>query len=171
MLFSYFSFGCPSRNGVLTSPAFTETINEEIISSHLLPIQSAARPRVGFFLRSEPVKASTKQPRRKNGHPDKSILADIVRRVVEAAQPDKIILFGSAARGEMGPDSDIDLLVIKGGKFNRWHLTTAIYRGLRGKGAAVDVVVVTPDEVERYGDSPYLVIQPALREGKVVYGA
>jgi len=50
-------------------------------------------------------------------------LADIVRRVVEAAQPDKIILFGSAARGEMGPDSDIDLLVIKRGRFNRRRLT------------------------------------------------
>ena len=76
-------------------------------------------------------------------------------------------MFGSAARGEMGPDSDIDLLVIKGGKFNRWRLTTAIYRHLRGKASPVDVVVVTPDEVERYGDSPYLVISPALKEGKV----
>jgi hypothetical protein len=50
-------------------------------------------------------------------------------------------------------------------------LTTAIYRHLRGKDAAVDVVVVAPEEVERYGDSPYVVIYPALREGKVVYGA
>jgi predicted nucleotidyltransferase len=94
-----------------------------------------------------------------------------VRRVVQAARPEKIILFGSAAREEMGPDSDVDLLVIKGGRYDRWRLTTAIYRHLRGKGAPVDVVVVTPEEVEKYGDSPYLVIQPALREGKVVYGA
>ena len=68
----------------------------------------------------------------------------------------------------MGPDSDIDRLVIKAGKFNRWRLTTAIYRHLRGVGASVDVVVVTPDEVEQYGDSPYLVIHPALTEGKVL---
>jgi predicted nucleotidyltransferase len=94
-----------------------------------------------------------------------------VRRIVQAARPDKIILFGSAARGEMGPDSDVDLLVIKHGRFNHWRLTTEIYRHLRGKGAPVDVVVVTPEEVERYRDSRYLVIQPALREGKVVYGA
>jgi len=112
----------------------------------------------------------TKQRRRRKGRPDKHILADVVRRVVEAAHPDKIILFGSAARGEMGPNSDLDLLVIKGGKFNRWRLTTAIYRHLRGKAAPVDVVVATPEEVERYGDSPYLVIHPALKEGKVVYG-
>ena len=105
------------------------------------------------------------------GRLDSKVLRDIVRRVVESAQPEKIILFGSAARGEMGPDSDVDLLVVKGGKFNRWRLTTAIYRHLRGKGAPVDVVVVTPEEVERYADSPYLVIHPALREGKIVYGA
>jgi predicted nucleotidyltransferase len=117
------------------------------------------------------VKRATKPGQRKNGHPDETVLADIVRRVVEAAEPEKIILFGSAARGEMGPNSDIDLLVIKGGKFNRWRLTTAIYRHLRGKGAPVDVVVVTPEEVKLYGDSPYLVIHPALREGKFVYGA
>jgi predicted nucleotidyltransferase len=100
-----------------------------------------------------------------------AVLRDIVRRVVRAARPDKIILFGSAARGEMGPDSDIDLLVIKRGRFNRWRLMTQIYRHLRGKGAPVDVVVVTPEEVEEYGDSPYLVIHSALLEGKVVYGA
>jgi predicted nucleotidyltransferase len=117
------------------------------------------------------MKNSTKRRHRKNGRPDKQILADVVRRIVEAAQPDRIILFGSAARGEMGPSSDLDLLVIKGGKFNRWRLTTAIYRHLRGKGAAVDVVVVTPEEVERYGASPYLVIRAALEEGQVVYGA
>ncbi len=123
------------------------------------------------FVGETRVKGSTKKRRRKNGSPDKEILADVVRRIVEAAAPDKIILFGSAARGEMGPDSDLDLLVIKGGKFNKLRLTTAIYRHLRGKAAPVDVVVVTPEEVERYGNSPYLVIYPALREGKVVYGA
>jgi predicted nucleotidyltransferase len=100
-----------------------------------------------------------------------AVLRDIVQRVVQAARPDKIILFGSAARGDMGPDSDVDLLVVKAGRFNRWRLTAAIYRHLRGKGAPVDVIVVTPEEVERYCDSPYLVIRPALREGKVVYGA
>ncbi len=70
----------------------------------------------------------------------------------------------------MGPDSDLDLLVIKRGKFDRHRVTTAIYRNLPGD-VAVDVVVVTPEEVERYRDTQYLVISPALREGKVVYGA
>jgi predicted nucleotidyltransferase len=106
----------------------------------------------------------------RKGKVDRDVLADIIARVAAACRPEKIVLFGSAARGQMGPDSDVDLLVVKGGKFRRGSVTTAIYRHLRGAGAAVDVVVVTPEEVERYRDSPYLVIRPALREGKVVYG-
>lgn len=105
-----------------------------------------------------------------HGQPDPEILADVIRRVVEAAQPDKIVLFGSAERGEMGPDSDLDLLVIKGGKFNRHRVTTAIYRHLDGK-IGVDAVVVTPDEVERYRNTHFLVICPAMREGRIVYEA
>jgi predicted nucleotidyltransferase len=100
-----------------------------------------------------------------------SVLRDIVRRVVAAARPEKIILFGSAARGEMGPNSDVDLLVVKPGKFSRRRLTAKIYDHLYGAEAAVDVVVVTPEEVRRYRDAPCLVIFPALREGRVVYGA
>ncbi len=93
----------------------------------------------------------------------------IIRRIVEVAKPEKIILFGSAARGAMGPNSDVDLLVIKGGDFHRGRLTEEIYMNLFGVGAAVDVVVVTPEDVERYRDSFALVIYPAVREGKVVY--
>jgi uncharacterized protein len=109
--------------------------------------------------------------RKPQGKPDPAILADIVKRIVRAAKPEKIVLFGSAARGEMGPNSDYDMLVIKGGKFKRDRVTVAIYRALRGKGAPVDVVVVTPDEVERYRDTHCLVICPALAEGKLVYDA
>jgi predicted nucleotidyltransferase len=94
----------------------------------------------------------------------------IIRRIVEVAKPEKIILFGSAARGEMGPHSDVDLLVIKAGA-NRLDLTGQIYRNLHGVGESVDVVVVTPEDVERYHDSHSLVIAPALKEGKVVYAA
>ena len=44
---------------------------------------------------------------------DEATLQEIIRRIVQVAQPQKIILFGSAARGEMGPNSDVDLLVVK----------------------------------------------------------
>ena len=102
---------------------------------------------------------------------DGDALAEIVRRIVRVAAPERIVLFGSAARGEAGPNSDVDLLVIKRGSYHRGQLTDAIYRSLIGVDRAVDVVVVTPDDVERYRDSPGLVIAPALREGRVVYAA
>lgn len=101
---------------------------------------------------------------------DPKTLDDIIRRIVEVAQPEKIILFGSAARGEMGPNSDVDLLIIKRGA-DALDLMGQIYRNLHGVSAAVDAIVVTPEDVERYKDSHALVIKPALREGKVVYEA
>jgi uncharacterized protein len=116
------------------------------------------------------MKTRTKDHKQKNGRPDKAVLDDVIQSVVTAAQPNKVILFGSAARGQMGPDSDIDLLVIKSGKFNHWRLLTTIYQNLRGS-AAVDVVLVSQADIERYGDSPYLVYYTALRDGRIVYGA
>src|SRR5215471_11660713 len=99
------------------------------------------------------------------------ILQEIIRRVVEVAKPEKIILFGSAARGEMGPHSDVDLLVVKKGEFDRSRLVGDIYMKLHGAGQAVDVIVVTPKEVERYRNTHCLVIASALREGREVYHA
>jgi len=98
-------------------------------------------------------------------------LDEIIRRIVEVAQPEKIILFGSAVRGEMDPNSDVDLLVIKSGVVHRGHLAEAIYMNLIGVGQAVDVIVVTPEDIERYQNAIGLIIEPALREGKVVYVA
>ena len=100
-----------------------------------------------------------------------AVLAEIVRRIIEVARPDRIILFGSAAAGRMGPNSDVDLLVVKQGHYHRGRLTEEIYMNLIGVGQAVDVIVVTPDDVERYRDNHALVIGPALREGREVYAA
>lgn len=96
------------------------------------------------------------------------VLSEVVRRIVEVAQPDKIILFGSAVRGQMGPNSDLDLLVVKPDAHRR-QLAQAIYRNLIGVGFPVDIVVVTPEDIDRYGDSIGLILVPALQEGKVVY--
>lgn len=98
-------------------------------------------------------------------------LQEIIRRIVQVAQPEKIILFGSAVRGKMGPNSDVDLMVIKRGEFHQGHLTGEIYMSLHGVGQAVDVILVTPEQVERYRNTHCLVIAPALREGKEVYHA
>jgi len=98
------------------------------------------------------------------------LLNEIIRRIVEVAQPEKIILFGSGARDTMGPNSDLDLLVIKSCDHRR-KLAMKIYESIGGIGCPVDIIVVTPEDVERYGSSPALVIEPALREGKVLYAA
>jgi len=95
-------------------------------------------------------------------------LSEVIARIVEVAQPERIILFGSAARGEMGPGSDLDLLVVKAGAHRR-RLAQKIYMNLFGVGQAVDVVVVTPEDIKRYRNSHSLVIKPAMQEGKVVY--
>ncbi len=101
---------------------------------------------------------------------DRQTLDDIIRRVVETAQPEKIILFGSAARDDMGPNSDVDLLIIKEGA-DAPNLMARIYRKLYGVGAAVDAIVVSSEDVERFKDSHALIIKPTLREGRVVYEA
>ena len=101
---------------------------------------------------------------------EETILREIVRRIVEVARPERIILYGSAARGEMDPHSDVDLLVVKEGVHRR-DTAALILDEMSGVGAAVDVVVVTPEDIERYGDSHALVIKPALQQGKVVYEA
>ena len=103
------------------------------------------------------------------GVPSERLLRDVIRRVVEAVHPEKIILFGSAARGEMGPRSDLDLLVVKNVR-NRRETAWTIERNLRGTGIGVDLIVATPEDLRRYGDSPALVYYPALKEGRVIYG-
>lgn len=102
---------------------------------------------------------------------DPAALEDIVRRVVQVAGPERIILFGSAARGTMGPHSDVDLLVIKAGTYRKRDVAKEIYRALRDVDEPVEVVVVTPEDVDRYRNVHPSVIKPALREGRVVYAA
>ena len=79
---------------------------------------------------------------------DAAILSDIVARIVKVAKPQTIILFGSAARGQMGPNSDVDLLVVKSGRFHRRRLAQQIYMRMEGAGEAVDIIVVTPEDVQ-----------------------
>src|SRR5262245_9048967 len=101
----------------------------------------------------------TKPPWMTRTSPSPEVVEDLVRRIVEVADPERIIMFGSAARGEMGPNSDVDLLVIKSGAHER-RWSQDIYRNMWGVGEAVDVVVVSPEDVERYRDSWCLVIYP-----------
>jgi uncharacterized protein len=98
-----------------------------------------------------------------------SVLPEIIRRIVAAIDPDRIILFGSRARGEAGAESDYDLLVVKASDARRLELEQAAYMALLGVLASVDVLVETPERLERLRHSVAAVHADALREGKVVY--
>ena len=99
------------------------------------------------------------------------ILQETLQRILEVAKPKKVILFGSAARGSMGVNSDIDLLVVVPAGVHRRQTAQKIYRNMIGVGFAADIIVVTEDDVERYKDRPGLVIMPAMEEGRVLYAA
>ena len=99
---------------------------------------------------------------------NQNTLDNIIERIVDVAQPEKIILFGSAASGSTTGNSDVDLLIIKDGA-DSLKLMSKIYGRLRGVGAAVDAIVVSSEDVERYKDTHALIIKPALQQGTVVY--
>ena len=96
-------------------------------------------------------------------------IAEMVRRIAERFAPERIILFGSYARGGVGPDSDVDLLVVMRPRGTRRRQAAEIHAALAGMGIPKDVVVVTPDEVEKFRDVVGTLVYPALREGKVLY--
>lgn len=98
-------------------------------------------------------------------------LMELVRGIVHAVQPKRIILFGSAARGQMGPNSDLDVLVIMPDGTHRRRTAQTLYRELPALGVGKDIIVVTESDVREYGDEPSLVLYPALREGKELYVA
>ena len=103
--------------------------------------------------------------------PHQDILDEIIRRVSRVVHPRRIMLFGSAVRGQMGPDSDLDLLVIVRGPVHRRALAQEIYSNLHGIPMPVDVVVATEEDIERYGDRVGTILRPALREGEIIYEA
>ena len=105
------------------------------------------------------------------GKPDQALLDEVVKRTVAVAHPVRIILFGSAARSTMGPDSDLDLLVVVRDGVHRRKTAQDIYQSIGGIGIAKDVVVVTESDVREYGRNPSLIILPALTEGKEIYHA
>ena len=99
------------------------------------------------------------------------ILDELVRRIVESVHPVRIILFGSAARDTMGPDSDLDVLVVMPDGIHRRDTATVVYRSLRRFPYPKDIVVATVGDLVLYGDTIGLVYRQALREGKELYHA
>jgi uncharacterized protein len=97
------------------------------------------------------------------------ILDEITRRIRAISEPEQIILFGSYARGDFTPHSDLDLLVIKDKVDSTSEEAARIYTALADLELPIDVLVMRKAYVERYGDLVGTVARPALREGKVLY--
>src|SRR5438067_1017558 len=95
----------------------------------------------------------------------------MVERIVERLDPLQVILFGSRARGDARPRSDVDLLVVIPDDRDRRRAWKDAHDALRDFRVPNDVIVATPGEVTRFGNLIGMVIRPALRHGKVLYEA
>lgn len=97
------------------------------------------------------------------------ILDDIVAQVRSVTEPERIVLFGSWARGEAGPDSDLDVLVVAPFEGAR-HLTgIALLRALADLPIPKDVILLRPEEWERKRNVPGSIAWPASQEGVSLY--
>ena len=96
-------------------------------------------------------------------------LPEAIEHIVAGFQPLRIILFGSWARGDARPDSDLDLLVVLPAVDNKRLATIEILRALNELPVSKDVIVTTPQEIAERGQMLGHVLRPALTEGVVVY--
>jgi predicted nucleotidyltransferase len=102
-------------------------------------------------------------------NPDPAILDELVRRTVESVRPVRIILFGSAARGAMGPNSDLDTLVVMPDQSDCRGVAKLLVRRLRDLGCCADIMVVRQSDIEHRGADPSPDLRAALTEGRELY--
>jgi len=98
-------------------------------------------------------------------------VSEAVRRIVEAAKPRKVIVFGSQVRGDGGEDSDLDLMVVMDVAGNQVEESVRLRRLLKGLIMAVNVLVVSQEKLDYWCDTPGNVFYEVKQEGKVVYEA
>ncbi len=96
-------------------------------------------------------------------------IQEMTSRIVRNCHPVKLILFGSHARGDARPESDIDLLVVLAEVLDKRQAAVEIRRMLVDLPVCKDIIVTTPEEITRRGHLIGTVLRPALREGKVLY--
>jgi len=99
------------------------------------------------------------------------VIESLVQSIVEAVHPLKIILFGSYARGETDPGSDIDVLVVMPEGVHRRRTAQLLYRRIKGLGVPFDILVATPGSLEKHKDNIGLIYRSVLREGKEIYAS
>jgi predicted nucleotidyltransferase len=97
------------------------------------------------------------------------VVRAIVRRIVDTAQPEKVILFGSRSRGDAQPHIDFDVLVIKESNEPRHRRSVPLYVALADLPVEVEVTVYTPQEVEEWSEVPQAFVTTAVREGTTIY--
>lgn len=102
---------------------------------------------------------------------DDKLLQEMTRRIVDTVHPQKVILFGSRARGDARSNSDIDVLVVTDSTEPRYKRAIPLYRALRGVPVPVDteILVYTPDEVEEWRNVRQAFVTTVVREGRVLY--
>jgi uncharacterized protein len=100
---------------------------------------------------------------------DQKILDEIIRRIVETVRPDKIVMFGSRARGEATETSDLDLLVVADSDKPMLERSGQIYCALRDISLPTDILVYTQSEIDDWSLVRQHVVTTAIREGKIVY--
>lgn len=96
-------------------------------------------------------------------------LPEMVNRIVQRFDPLRIVLFGSWARGDAKPDSDVDLLVVLPHVKNKRKVTISIGNTLSDLRVSKDIIVTTPDDIAMRENMIGTILYPALREGKVIY--
>src|SRR5689334_11199556 len=96
-------------------------------------------------------------------------LSEAVDRIVQKFHPIRIILFGSWARGEAGEDSDVDLLVVLPKVEHKRKAAIQIGNSLSTLPIGKDIIVTTPEDIDKYGKTVGDILLPALEEGKVIY--
>ena len=101
---------------------------------------------------------------------DDQLLQEVIRRIRAAGNPQRIVLFGSRAREDAHPDSDLDLLIVEESTLPRHRRPIPYLRALLGLFPAKDVVVYTPAEIAEWAGVPNAFVTTALRDGRVLYG-
>jgi predicted nucleotidyltransferase len=97
------------------------------------------------------------------------VVREMVQRILQVGNPQKVVLFGSRARGEARRNSDYDLPVIEPSSQPRYRRAAKYRRALTGVHTAKDILVWTPDEVAEWHNVPNAFITAALSEGVVLY--
>jgi predicted nucleotidyltransferase len=97
------------------------------------------------------------------------MIKEMVDRIVERFDPEKIILFGSHARGEAGPDSDVDLLIVMSVEGSKREKQIEVRSALHDIRLSKDVIISRAEEFEWRKDIVGTIEHPAFREGEVLY--